>query len=130
MSEIRDDAMWRPETQANRDAQHKRVAVAVFIRDHAGRYLLMRPPSQMHWFGGKRGVPCMSKCDQATYCASTGYQHCRREYLDTALCDGCDVRAPHEHRCHGEDVCSCESCNPSAEELARFVDEIAGGEHP
>lgn len=35
----------------------------------------------------------------------------------TYLCDGCNVREPHEHRCHGGDgawadgrVCECPEC--------------------
>lgn len=26
------------------------------------------------------------------------------------LCDGCNVRAPWEHRCHGATVCDCPEC--------------------
>lgn len=42
--------------------------------------------------------------------------------LATIICDGCNVRAPHEHRCHGENAsvsgeatgkrCQCRECNP------------------
>ena len=51
------------------------------------------------------------------------------------LCDGCNVKAPHEHRCHGsgpitvhgdrkEMACECIPCNnpPSAEKLQEWAD--------
>ncbi len=54
------------------------------------------------------------------------------------ICDGCNVRYPHEHRCHedrpqvrGEHVfgtCSCPDCHPSAEELAAFRQTLEQGE--
>ena len=27
--------------------------------------------------------------------------------MDNKLCDGCNVREPHEHRCWGEGKCDC-----------------------
>ena len=59
--------------------------------------------------------------------------------MDEIFCDGCNVRPPHEHRCHsiGRDgepgrimirgegrhgVCGCQECKePTAEELAEFL---------
>lgn len=29
------------------------------------------------------------------------------------ICDGCNVREPFEHRCHGSEVCDCPQCNES-----------------
>lgn len=48
-----------------------------------------------------------------------------------AICDGCNVRHPHEHRCHEDNIemlgvrhpgvkCKCRSCHPTEEELAEF----------
>lgn len=33
----------------------------------------------------------------------------RQEYGHTMICDGCNVREPWEHRCHGK-PCPCEEC--------------------
>lgn len=51
------------------------------------------------------------------------------------ICDGCNVKSPHEHRCHGKDritvlgeprnsACECEACNkqPTAASLAAWAD--------
>lgn len=46
------------------------------------------------------------------------------------ICDGCNVRPPHEHRCQGDQAhvrdeptyrpCECGDCNPTPSELAAF----------
>jgi hypothetical protein len=50
------------------------------------------------------------------------------------ICDGCNVREPHEHRCHedrctvdGEPVegtCACAECHPTVESLMREYNEL------
>jgi hypothetical protein len=54
-----------------------------------------------------------------------------------SICDGCNVRPPHEHRCHEDNImifgerhpgvkCRCKSCHPTEEELAAFQEELEG----
>lgn len=55
--------------------------------------------------------------------------------IGNIICDGCNVREPHEHRCHGQGpimvqgdrqdiACECEPCNnhPSSEKLQAWAD--------
>lgn len=45
----------------------------------------------------------------------TRLEHGWRRPDGTYICDGCNVREPHEHRCHGDDggvQCDCLECNP------------------
>ena len=57
--------------------------------------------------------------------------------MEQILCDGCNVRSPHEHRCHGTDGpitvrgdsinagCRCEPCQkqPTMESLREWAEQ-------
>jgi hypothetical protein len=51
------------------------------------------------------------------------------------ICHGCNVREPHEHRCHEDrtvvgnrmGTCDCPDCHPTPEELAAFRKELEEG---
>ena len=59
----------------------------------------------------------------------------KKEVSQLYICDGCNVRAPFEHRCHEDRpmvrgeiafgwTCECELCHPSQEEIAAFQAEL------